>query len=356
MQYREPASQGRNGIILGRPCPQLDQALVDLTRQLAGKAEGCGHTLIIIDHREELSGPFDQEDIQPASIDFGGAQRLNPLEKGFFDQPRLAALCLTNSVYRHATAWGERLRNTIASQAEVAWLYNHHVDTATEDQLHPANCEIIHDTSTGEAARRSGAILETARHQDLVCEGIVPNPALATVQMVNAERHTSHSETVAPMRNHLHNLIGNQAYRLAATQPALDLRQTLEPGRITLFNVPLPQLGNAATLISNAILQNALHLGQDAPRETPLHVIVNDAGPLCLKWDEALSGNRRHNVSLRLRTRRLRDFHAPPAADRWGIDDLLCQLDQITAANLDHQDRVHIAQQAAEGYCSILTR
>ena len=235
-------------------------------------------------------------------------------------------------------------------------MYNHHVDTAAEDQLRPANCEIIHDTSTGEDARRSGEILETARHQDLVSEGIIPNPALATVHMVNSERYTSHSDTVAPMRNHLHNLIGNQAYRLAATQPALDLRRTLEPGRITLFNVPLPQLGNAATLISNAILQNALHLSHDAPRPTPLHVIVNDVGPLCLKWDEALSGNRRHNLSLHLRARRLRDFHTPPAADPCRIDDLLRQLDQITAANLDHQDKVHIAQQAAEGYCSILTR
>lgn len=98
MQFREPASQGRNDIIFGIPCPQLDQALVDLTRQLAGKAERCGHTLIIIDHREELSGPFDNDDIQPVSIDFGGAQRLNPLEKGFFAQPRMAARCLTNSV------------------------------------------------------------------------------------------------------------------------------------------------------------------------------------------------------------------------------------------------------------------
>lgn len=238
----------------------------------------------------------------------------------------------------------------------MAWLYNHHVDTGPEDQLHPANFEVIHDTSTGDAAQRAGLILETARHQDLLSEGIVPNPALDTVRMVNAERYTSHSETVAPMRNHLHNLIGNQAYRLAATQPALDPRQALEPGRITLFNVPLHKLGNAATLISNAILQNALHLGNDAPRPTPLHVIVNDVGPLCLKWDEALSGNRRHNVSLRLRARRLRDFHTPPAADPWGIDDLLCQLDQITAANLDHQDRVRIAQRAAEGYCSIRTR
>ena len=356
MQYRESLSQAHNGIILGRPCAQLDQALVDLTRQLAGIAERCAHTLIIIDHREELSAPFDNDNTQPVSIDFGGAQRLNPLARCFFDQPRMAALCLTNSVYRHATAWGERVRNTIASQAEVAWLYNHYVDTATEDQLHPANFEIIHDTSAGEAAQRAGLILETARHQDLVSEGIVPNPALATVRMVNAERYTSHSETVAPMRNHLNNLIGNQAYRLAATQPELDLRPTLEPGRITLFKVPIAQLGNAATLISNAILQNALHLAHEEPRETPLHVIVNDVGPLCLKWGEALSGTRRHNLSLHLRAHRLRDFHTPPAANPCRIDDLISQLDQITSASLDHRGKVSIAQQAAEGYCSILTR
>ena len=172
-------------------------------------------------------------------------------------------------------------------------------------------------------------------------ERIVPNPALATV---------------APMRNHLHYLIGNQVYRLAATQPELDLRQALEPGRLTLFNVPLAQLGNAATLISNAVLQNALHLAHEEPRTTPLHIVINNVGPLCLDWDAALSRHRSDNVSLHLRAHRLRDFHAPPGVDQWQVDDLFYQVDEITSANLEHQDRVRIAREAAERHCLIRTR
>lgn len=352
MQHHASPSQARNSIILGRPCAQLDQAMADLTQELAAKADRCGHTLIVIDHQEEMAGLFAQTGAQPTPVDFGGEQRLNPLARGFFDHPHLAALCMTNSVYRHATAWGDRLRNTISSQAEVAWLYNHHADTLPEDQLHPANFEVIHDTSTTEAAQRAAEILATAMQQDLLSERIIPNPALTTVRMVNSKLYTSHHDTVAPMRNHLNILIGNQAYRLAATQPELDLRRALQPGRITLFNVPLAQLGNAATLISNAILQNVLHLAQPTLPAAPLHVILNDVGPLCLKWGEALSGN----VGLHLRAHRLRDFHAPPAVDQWQMDDLLSQLDAITSANLELQDRVRIAQEAADGHCFIRTR
>lgn len=357
MQHSESQSQAHNSVILGRPCAQLDQALADLTQELAAKANQGDHALIVIDHRQQLAGLLDQADIQPVSVDFGGEQRLNPLAKGFFDQPHLAALCLTHSVYRHANAWGERLRNTISSQAEVAWLYNHYADTTPQDQLHPANFEIIHDTSSAEAVQRSAEILATALFQDLLGERIVPNPALATVRAVNSMPHTGHHDTMAPMRNHLHILIGTQAYRLAATQPELDLRQTLEPRRITLFNVPLARLGNAATLVSNALLQNVLHLAQDGPSPTPLHVIVNDVGPLCLKWDEALGGNRiGGSVSLHLLARRLRDFHAPPAVDRWQADDLLHQMDVITSANLERQDRIRIAQEATESLCLIRPR
>ncbi len=356
MEHRESPSQAYNSIILGRPWPQLDDALTDLTQQMARHADQRDHTLIVIDHRGQLASFLVQACFRPTILDFGGEQRLNPLARGFFEQPHLAALCLTNSVYRHATAWGERLRNTISSQAEVAWLYNHHGDTPPQDQLHPANFEVIHDTSTAEAVERAAEILATAMHQDLLGERIVPNPALTTVRMVNSKLYTGHHDTVAPMRNHLHTLIGNAAYLLAATQPELDLRQSLEPGRVTLFNVPLAQLGNAATLISNAILQNVLYLAQDKPRQASLLVIVNDVGPLCLRWEEALSGNRGNSVSLHLRAHRLRDFHAPPAADRWQVDDLLYQLDQITSANLDAQDRVRIAQEAAENQCLIRTR
>ena len=355
MQHSESPTHAHTSLILGRPCAQLDQALANLTQQLAAKADQRGLALIVIDHQEQMAGLFDQADIQPTLIDFGGEQRLNPLAKGFFDQPHLAALCLTNSVYRHATAWGERLRNTISSQAEVAWLYNHHADTPTQDQLHPANVEVIHDTSTTEAVQRSAEILATAVFQDLLSERIVPNPALATVRMVNSKLYTGHHDTVAPMRNHLHTLIGDQAFRLAATQPELDLRQSLEPGRITVFNVPLAQLGNAATLISNAILLNVLHLGNDAPSQAPLHVIVNDVRPLCLNWEGALDSPL-SQVSLHLRAQRLRDFHAPPAVGRWEFDDLLSQVDEITSANLERQDRVRIAQQAAEGHCLMRTR
>ena len=356
MQHSAPLSLAHNSIILGRPCAQLDQAMADLTQELASQAHRCVHTLIIIDHRGQLANLFDQAGAQPTLVDFGDEQRLNPLAKDFFDQPHLAAFCMTNSVYRHATAWGERLRNTISSQAEVAWLYNHHGDTPPQDQLHPADFESIHDTSTTEAVQRSAEILATALFQDLLSERIVPNPALATVRMVNSQHYTGHHDTVAPMRTHIHTLIGDQAYRLAATQPELDLRQALEPGRVTVFNVPLAHLGNAATLISNAILQNVLHLAQAMLPPAPLHVIVNDVGPLCLKWEEALGGRDSHNVGLHLRARRLRDFHAPPAVDQWPADDLLSQLDAITSANLQHQDRVPIAQEAAERHCLIRKR
>ena len=354
MQRRDSPPQAHNGIILSRPCAQLDQTLAELTQQLVGKADQCSHAFIIIDHQEQLAGLFEQAGIQPTLVDFGDEQLLNPLARGFFNQPHLAALCMVNSVYRHATAWGERLRNTISSQAEVAWLYNHHADTAPEDQLHPADFEVIHDTSSPEAVQRGAEILATAVFQDLLSERIVPNPALATVRMVNSKLYTGHHDTAAPMRNHLHTLIGDQAYRLAATQPELDLRQVLEPGRVTLFNVSLAQLGNAATLISNALLQNALHLAQDEPRPAPLHVVVNDVGPLCVRWEDALSGHH-SNVGLHLRAHRLRDFHTPPA-DQWRVDDLLSQLDEITSANLESQDKVRIAQEVAEGYCLMRMR
>ncbi len=353
MHHSESQSHAHNSIILGRPCPRLDQAMADLTQELATETDRCDHTLIVIDHRETMAGLFDQEGLQPVSIDFSGEQRLNPLARGFFDQPRLAALCMVNSVYRHATAWGGRLRNTISSQAEVAWLYNHHPDTSPPDQLHPADFEVIHDISSEEATQRAAKILADALFQDLMSERIILNPALATVRAVNSQLRSAHHDTVAPMRNHLHILIGDQAYRLAATQPDLDLRQALEPGRVTLFNVPLTQLGNAATLISNALLQNALHLAHEAANPTPLHVIVNDVSPLCLNWEEAL---RSHNISLHLRAHRLRDFHAPPAVDRWEVDDLLFQLDEITSTNLERQDQVRIAKEAAEGHCRIWAR
>ena len=356
MQHSESQSHVHHSLILGRPCPQLDQALADLIQELVTSADQGGHSLIVIDHQETVAGLFDQADIHPVLIDFGGEQRLNPLARGCFHQPHLAALCLVNSVYRHAAAWGERLRNTISSQAEVAWLYNHHPDTTQPDQLHPANFEIIHDMSSAEAVQRAAEILATAVFQDLMSERIVPSPALATVRMVNSRGYTGHHDTVAPMRNHLHALIGNQAYRLAATQPELDLRQALAPGRITLFNVPLAQLGNAATLVSNTILQNALYLAHQEPRTTPLHVVVNDVSPLCLNWDAALSRNASDNVSLHLRAHRLRDFHAPPAVDQWQVDDLLYQVDAITSANLERQDRIRVAQEAAERHCLIRTR
>lgn len=356
MQHSESQSHVHHSLILGRPCPQLDQALADLTQELVAQADRCGHALIVIDHQETMPGLFEQADIHPVLIDFAGEQRLNPLARGFFAQPSLAALCLVNSVYRHANAWGERLRNTISSQAEVAWLYNDYADTQPQDQLHPANCDIVHDTTSEQAVQRAAEILATALFQDLMSERIVPNPSLATVRAVNSIGYTAHHDTVAPMRNHLHNLIGNQAYRLAATQPELDLRQALEPGRITLFNIPLAQLGNAATLVSNAILQNALYLAHQEPRTTPLHVIVDDASPLCFNWDAALNRGRSDNVRLHLRAHRLRDFHAPPAVDQWQVDDLLYQLDEITSANLDRQDRVRIAQEAAERHCLIRTR
>ena len=356
MQLNESFCQAQNSIILGRPCPQLDHALATLTQELAAKADQRGHALVIIDHLEQMAGLFDQAGVQPNWVDFGGEQRLNPLARGFFDQPHLAALCLTNSVYRHANAWGERLRNTISSQAEVAWLYNHHPDTTQPDQLHPADFEVIHDTTSEESTQRAAKILAAALFQDLLSERIVPNPALATVRGVNSQLRSAHHDTVAPMRNHLHILIGDQSYRLMATEPELDLRQALEPGRITLVNIPVAQLGNAATLISNAVLQRVLHVAHEVASPTPLHVMVNDVSPLCLKWDEVLGGNRSNSVSLHLRAHRLRDFHAPPAVDRWEIDDLLCQLDEITCANLQRQDRVHIAQEAAESHCLIRTR
>ena len=356
MQHNESQSLVHHSLILGRPCPQLDQALADLTQELTAQTDQCGHPLIVIDHRETMAGLFDQADIQPTLIDFGGEQRLNPLGTGFFAQPSLAALCLVNSVYRHANAWGERLRNTISSQAEVAWLYNDYADTQPQDQLHPANCDIVHDTTSEQAVQRAAEILATALFQDLMSERIVPNPSLATVRAVNSIGYTAHHDTVAPMRNHLHNLIGNQAYRLAATQPELDLRQALAPGRITLFNIPLAQLGNAATLVSNAILQNALYLAHQEPRTTPLHVVVNDVSPLCLKWEEALSNDPSDKASLHLRAHRLRDFHAPPAVDPWQVDDLLYQVDEITSANLERQDRVRIAQEAAESHCFVRMR
>ena len=293
MLRTEPQYQARNGIILGRPCAQLDQALADVTHQLAAHADQPGHTLIVIDHRQQMASLFDQAGVQPTLVDFGGEQRLNPLAKGFFDQPHLAALCLTNSVYRHANGWGERLRNTISSQAEVAWLYNHHPETDPQDQLHPANFEIIHDMTSEEATQRAAKILGAALFQDLLSERIVPNPALATVRGVNSQLSSAYHDTVAPMRNHLHILIGDQAYRLMATQPELDMTQALEPGRITLFNVPLAQLGNAATLISNALLQNVLHLAQDEPHQAPLRVIVNDVRPLCLNWEGGIGRQQR---------------------------------------------------------------
>ena len=356
MQHSESQSHVHHSLILGRPCHQLDQALADLTQELVAQADRCGHALIVIDHQETMAGLFEQADIHPVLIDFAGEQRLNPLGTGCFDQPSLAALCLTNSVYRHANAWGERLRNTISSQAEVAWLYNDYADTQPQDQLHPANCDVIHDTSSPEAVQRAAEILATAVFQDLMSERIVPNAALATVRMVNSQLHTAHHDTVAPMRNHLHNLIGNQAYRLAATQPELDLRQALAPGRVTLFNVPLSQLGNAATLVSNVILQNALYLAHQEPCTTPLHVVVNDMGPLCLNWDAALNRDPSDNVNLHLRAHRLRDFHAPPGVDPWQVDDLLYQFDAITSANLERQDRVRIAQEAAESHCFVRMR
>ena len=355
MQHHKATSQAQNTIILGRPCQQLDQALADLAGQIAGRAEHYGHALLAIDHQGLLASVLQDDGHTPKVIDFNAEQCLNPLERGFFSQPHQAADWMVNSAYRHSTAWGSRLQDTLDSQAVVAWLYNRHADTKPEDQLHPSNIEQIHDTTSKEAAERADDILEVARHHDSINEPIVPNPALATVQMVNSERYMSYNETVAPMRNRLHNLVGSQAYRLTATQPQLDLEKTLEPGRTTVFSIPSDRLGNAATLISNAILQQVLHLADEGPRRTPAHIIVNDISPLCLSWDETLRANRRRNISMHLRTHRLRDFHPPPAAYQLQIDDFISHLEEITSANLDSQDKIHVAQEAAQG-CSVIRK